>query len=112
MHHYQITALALGIMISANTAWGQAVLPQSSPPTSISPQQPTATVQSLSNEAQQDMGTAQLLFKLGQTKAQLGQVMEQSEARDNYWKAYVEGINQQVGHSVAGEAGKPPTGAK
>ena len=55
---------------------------------------------SLASEAQQNMGTAQMLFKLGQTQSQLAELQQQNVEKDAYWKAYVEGIAQGLPHST------------
>jgi hypothetical protein len=63
---------------------------------------PEVTLQqsTLAGEAQQNIGTAQLLFKLGQTQGQLAVLQDQAKAKDDaaekmaaWWKRYVEGTN-------------------
>lgn len=46
---------------------------------------------SLGAEAQQNIGTAQLLYKLGQTQGQLALLQQQSAARATWWQQYARG---------------------
>jgi hypothetical protein len=77
-----ITASVLASVLLAATADAQTV-----------PSTGTPLSNSLTNEAQQNIGTAQLLYKLGQTQGALAALQEQDAALAAYWKRYVEGID-------------------
>jgi hypothetical protein len=72
---------------------------------------PEVTLQqsTLSAEAQQHIGTAQLLFKLGQTEGQLAVLQEQVTAKDKWIKEYVDGINKQQAELANGQSQPPPS---
>jgi hypothetical protein len=93
--NHKAVAFAAGLALGAGSA-----LAQTAPEVTL--QQST-----LSAEAQQNIGTAQLLFKLGQTQGQLAVLQEQVAAKDKWLKEYVEGINKQQTELANGQS-QPP----
>ena len=95
--------LLVGVTMSMVTAASAQMAPQSTVP-----QNPP-----LIDQAQQNIGTAQILFKLGQTQGQLAAAQDKEAARDKqeaelatYWKGYVDGIDHMVEAGIV----RQPTG--
>lgn len=101
MRYPVITAFVTSFVVT-----GGAILGLSKAQQTPTPAPQVLTPHDLADQAQHDIASAQMLYQIGQLKARLGSALEQAAAKDEYWKTYVEGINQM------GTTGKPPTGAK